>query len=357
MKNKKRTMLVSILLVLGVFLAACGNQQSFTEGNEENKSPSDSSEPIVLVMGDHLPAGHYMGGITESFQERVVELSDSKVKFEYYSAGQLGGITEMAQLIKDGAVDLGWSHVPSAGFLPKTSVTLLPSLTTNAIEMGEAFTKLLENELVEEWESNHLKPLYVISFPLEGLYTTDKKIENLSDVAGLKIGSVSGVLNHIPSLLGANGVSIRTPELYESLQRKVIDGNLFPMSNMDEYKLEEKINYAYKGTFGASNNVIAMNLNKFNSLSENVQKALIQAGEETSVKMAEAIEEKKLELIDKLKKNNIEVTEATQEQNKELMEVLAPLDDLWLEDVKKKGVENGEKLLESYRTAIQEITK
>ncbi|MCQ6279573.1 TRAP transporter substrate-binding protein DctP [Bacillus sp. EB600] len=355
---RKSSLLISILLIIGLLLSACGGQKT-TSGSATSgsKSSGSSKDQIVIKMADHYPTGHFLLKPTEDFQKRAIELSHGKIKFDYYPGGQLGSINEMGGLVKDGAVDLGYTLVASAGFLPLTSVTSLPSVLTNSTDEGTAFAQLLDGPLASEWEKNGLKPIYSFVNPPNSILSTKKKITSINDLKGLKVRGSGGVLNFIPEIFGASGVSIGVNDLYESMQRGVADAALFPISSAPSYHLNEMTKYVLTGTnFGATTQVYAMNLKKWNSLPKDVQDALIQAGKEATAAHAKLMDQKEKESIETFKKDGIQITEVTPEQHKQILKKVEPVDKQWLEGMKQKGID-GTKILQDYRSITEKVSE
>jgi TRAP-type transport system periplasmic protein len=78
--------------------------------------------------------------------------------------------------------------------------------------------------------------------------------------------------------LGGAPVSMGPADAYAALQKGTLDGVVWPEIATAEFKLFEVTKYLARPTFGKSHNALFMNAAKFDSLSSDQQKAIIQAG-------------------------------------------------------------------------------
>jgi len=104
-----------------------------------------------------------------------------------------------------------------------------------------------------------------------------EKVSRPQDLAGKKIRSM-GLYNYFIKALGASPVKIAHTETYTALERGVVDGYMFPFSDVADLSLYEVCKYFIDHTFYESGNlVIIMNLEKFNSLPKHLQKVMVDA--------------------------------------------------------------------------------
>jgi TRAP-type C4-dicarboxylate transport system substrate-binding protein len=355
-----------MMLAFGLLLSACGsseeaggnppNQNANTESANNTQSANNSNsqaveEPIVIKMADHLPAGHFLLEPAEMFQRRAEELSGGKIKFEYYPGAQLGGINEMGGLVKDGAVDLGYTLVASASFLPLSSVTGLPSEASDAIQLKDVLDELLHGALAEEWEKANLKPIYLFSNPPNSLLLAKKKVEKAEDLAGMKIRASGGILTKIPELFGGTGVSIGVSDIYEAMQRGVVDGALFPISSSLPYHFDEVTKYVFTGVnFGVVTQAYVINLDVWNKLSPDVQNALLEAGQEATELAAQLVYDQEAQALKTFRDRGVEIVESSPEVKQAMLATMSSLEQAWLEDMSKKGID-GQEVLEAFKAS------
>jgi TRAP-type C4-dicarboxylate transport system substrate-binding protein len=105
-----------------------------------------------------------------------------------------------------------------------------------------------------------------------------------NDLKGRKIRgtqSYHGVIR----LLGASPVVLPGGQIYTALEKGVVDGAAWPAAGMLSMKHFEVAKYRIRPTFGTSNLGVWVNLSKWNGLSKDEQKVLLDAGLKTEREM------------------------------------------------------------------------
>ncbi len=103
--------------------------------------------------------------------------------------------------------------------------------------------------------------------PANVIQTLSKPVKTLEELKGLKIRG-TGRVGDIVKALGATPMPIEMVDLYESLRRGVIDGNMGPLEQLKGFKIGELIKYVTESwkvgsVFGF---YVTMNKRKWDSL-------------------------------------------------------------------------------------------
>ena len=198
----------------------------------------------TLKISHFLPAVH---GIHTDFikpwAEKVSACTDGEIKFEIFSAGsQLGNVARQQEQVMAGVVDIahGLHGIPRGRF-PRTSLIDMPFLTDDAGAASYALWELFPNYLSEEY--NGLKVLALHAHNGGLLHTASKKVETMEDMSGLRIRTPSPAVSEMLTHLGADPQGLPPGKVYESLQRGVIDGSVFPWDPVKSFGLNEVLNY------------------------------------------------------------------------------------------------------------------
>ena len=289
-------------LLLIVFLTAC-NSDSSEQVQEENVDSNvesdvgssgnevDDFEPITLKFADYMPNTHYASENGQQvWMKKVEELTEGKIKFDFYPGEQLGKATDMLDLVATGAADV--SNVPQAyvaGKTPYSSVVSLPGLVENIFQSSYASYELVQSDLVlqEDFLKNGVRPVFAYT---SGTYEywTKEPIRTVDDLKGKKIRSQGGTANLQLESQGAVPVSLAIPEMYEAIDRGTIDGSHVSMTSVPAYKLNEVVNYSTIGSGGAPTFVFFLfNENKWQTIPEELQIKILEA---TNLVMKEFIE-------------------------------------------------------------------
>jgi len=107
---------------------------------------------------------------------------------------------------------------------------------------------------------------------------------------GLKIRSNPAYDGTIRSLGGAP-IQLPVTEVYSAMEKNLIDGTAFPVHGVLSSKIGEVAKYQMRPTFSQSSALILMNLDKWNSLSPELQEKLLQAGRDFEAQASGVIDE------------------------------------------------------------------
>ncbi|MCO5134931.1 MAG: TRAP transporter substrate-binding protein DctP [Phyllobacteriaceae bacterium] len=111
--------------------------------------------------------------------------------------------------------------------------------------------------------------------------------EPITGEPGLQGRVIRGTVSYHPMIkaLGGSPLNMPVSEVYTALQRGTVDGAAWGLTGAQDLKWYEIIDYMADPQFGQVGVMIFMNLDKWNSLDEATQTALLQAGEELELEM------------------------------------------------------------------------
>jgi len=113
------------------------------------------------------------------------------------------------------------------------------------------------------------------------------KVTSPKGLAGKKIRSM-GLYNYFIKALGSSPVKVPHPEVYTALERGLVDGYMFPFSDVADLSLFEVCKYFIDHTFYENGNLVSiMNLKKWNKIPKHLQKVMIDAMIELEPQMYE----------------------------------------------------------------------
>jgi TRAP-type C4-dicarboxylate transport system substrate-binding protein len=289
--------------------------------------------------------------------ERVEANSGGRIDIEIYPSMSLGGRPpELIQQVRDGVVDLVWTvNGYTPGLFPRTEVFELPTVYVN----DPGATNLAMREMFDEYLAEEYAGVQVMFLHVHagnGIHTVDKEIRSPSDAAGLNLRTPTRTGAWAIEALGANPVAMPVPDLPQALARKTVDGALIPWEVAAPLRLQEQTDYQIEGTdlsrFGNTTFQVSMNLDKWNSLPEDIQQAFTDASDEAWLAEVGQIWRKNdddvIEMFVAAGNTHVVLTE---EETAAFDEALAPVVDRWVADVTAQGID-GAGLVERARAAI-----
>lgn len=217
----KRNKLVAILM--GLFLLLGMNSVVFAKA-------------IQWKMASSWPSGTQIQWAADFFAETVNTLSGGRLVIKSFPAGKLVGALDGFEASRMGTIDV--SHcspayqigkVPAGalfGYIP-FGMEAIPYMTWFYEDEGLA----LYQELYAKYKFGFAAPCGII--PAEDLAWSNKPINSMDDFKGLKFRT-SGYWGEILTDAGASVVMLPAGEIYEALQRNVIDAGEFSIPSMDK---------------------------------------------------------------------------------------------------------------------------
>lgn len=249
--------------------------------------PVHAQETINLtVASSHPTVVPWVGMIQTHFMARtneiLAETGNYEIDWNEAFGGQLYKANATLTSVEEGITDIGWvfSFLEQAKLPLSQGSSNAPFATSNPPALLEVMSELLESNdaFLEEWESHNLKVLGLTATDLYDFYLKEP-IAGIDDLDGRKI-SAPGVLGNWLRGTGANAVDGSLTTYYTDVQTGVSDGVLSLALGALPIKLYEVAPYIARFDGGAVfSGAVAINRDTWDSLPEEVQNAMIEAGE------------------------------------------------------------------------------
>jgi TRAP-type transport system periplasmic protein len=250
-----RPLLASAAVVL--LTAACGGGGAGTGGG----GAADSEfEPMTLNYTTFVGRDHAHTQAHEWWMNEVTERTGGAVTFEsYYDAALCEG-AETLSCVGDGRADIGFTTpIYNPAEFPLASINSLMFVSTNSTALGRAMNDLYREspELRAEYAATNTRPLYFAHTNTPMLFMVEP-LDSIESLRGRNIRAVGVVTNALQEL-GANPVATETSEMYEALQRGVLDGVVGVLDSVG--RTVEVVNHVYDlgeytGTYSGMHHVI-----------------------------------------------------------------------------------------------------
>lgn len=304
---------VGLLCVMGSMLLAIGLLTfSFV--------PSVAAETIKLRYSSFTPPRGVEAESSMWMLDEIEKRTNGKVKFERYYGGALLKPRETLSGIQKGTVDMG--HVPTA-YHPKEFPlwgVALPFVRgpLSPAKKSAFWWELYKQspDMAAELEKWNLKLVAVVTWGKMSI-NAPKPIKSLADLKGKRVRCAGGYQAKLIMDLGAKTVFLRGSEAYSALQKGAVDANYTAFTSYYKYRLFEVgkdkhllIIPQFTGNVG----LIAMNIDSWNKLPDDVQKIISSVGREGYSKiLSEKTFQLEREYLEELKKMDITIIELTKE--------------------------------------------
>ncbi len=266
---------LALVMVLCLF-AGCGEKADDTV----YEFSLTCHDPLATAQVQHML----------KWTQEVEELTEGRVKITIYDSATLCAATDVATNVMEGAVDIGWLYTAYfAGQFPLADVVNLPfqgfgdcvDTTKMMWDMWEEYPAL-----AEEW--SEFKVLMLYTNPGMKLISGGDPITSIADLNGKSIRCPSGAITDLLTQWGASPITMSPPEIYEALEKGVVNGYIFEESGLVKFSLHELSTYyldypMYNGVFG-----LVMNKEAWESLPADLQEIIEGTiGRQMSIEAAE----------------------------------------------------------------------
>jgi TRAP-type transport system periplasmic protein len=237
-------------------------------------SAQSRADVIKLKYANYFPPTHKNSIIMESYCKELNKRLAGKVEITQYGGGTLLTAPKMAAGIATGIADMGLSHATyTRGRFPVMEIMELPLGFPSSWVATHAANDFYNKFKPKEWDTYH--PLMFSTSPPCVVQTLNKPVKSLEDVKGLKIRA-TGRIADITKSLGANPIPLEMVDVYESLRRGVLEGNLGNFEQMKGFKIGELLKYNTASWKISSVNIfyVIVNKEKWASLPADAQKII-----------------------------------------------------------------------------------
>ena len=152
--------------------------------------------------------------------------------------------------------------------------------------------------------------------------------------------------------LSAVPIRMGGPDVYSALSRGTIDGIVFPLSPVLEFKLQEQLKAGTIGeNFGGFATTYSMSERRWNALPEDLRQIMTKAGEEATRHACAMLDRDNGPAEDVLRKAGLAMAELPAADHAAISELLKPVQTDWATSVDARGLP-GSETLKAFLAAI-----
>jgi len=232
------------------------------------------AQVVELKMSHYLPSVNVIStDFLGAWAADVEKRAGGKAKITIYPAGSsFGQIDRQLDQVKSGVVDIAFGLVGvPRDRLPRTELVELPFLAPDRSTANKALWAVAKKDLENEYPGLKLLALTV---DMTYLHTKGRAVKSIDDLKGLRVRAPSVTVNKILADIGAVPVNMPPVQVYESLEKGVIDGTVFAWDPIASYRLAEVLDNHVDNVVSAVSFWFAMNEKKYNALPPEVRAAI-----------------------------------------------------------------------------------
>jgi len=243
---------------------------------------------VNLTYSNFFPPGHIQSVLAESWCKEVETRTNGEVEISYFGGNTLVKAAQIYDGVVTGRTDIGMSCLLyTRGRFPLMDVINLPFGNPSG-----KFATAVFNDLYNKFQPGELADTKVMYLHAHGpglIHTQKKKVTSMADLKGLKIRSTGSIAGMVKAL-GAIPVSMPMPEVYQALQKGVVQGAIYPEETNKGWKMGEVIDYSvvsYPTAYSVGFFVV-MNKDKWKALSQEAKDAITAINQEWATKHGDA---------------------------------------------------------------------
>ena len=253
--------MVAVVLALLVLLAFAAGDPAASQGTQIKFAfPAPAQSPLNTIA---------MAG----WAKDVNAAAKGAIEVKIYPGPVLGTFGNIYDRTVKGVTDIAFGLAgPVGGQFPRSILTGLPFESKSSSESSLALWRLYANGTVA-MEYADVKPLGLFHFPHSGI-NSKRPIKTIDDVKGMKMAVSSKLQGEMAAALGAAPVSMAPPDVYQSLNRGVIDSVMFPWTGTGTFKSYEVAKFHFEAPLGSPSAFVLMNKKSYDRLPAAAKQAI-----------------------------------------------------------------------------------
>lgn len=321
MNSFKRSINVVIAVCLSVIFIFFGN-------NVLSQSADNVDTKIIeLRVAQSKSAIHPVSQGIDKFAELVKEKSDGKILIDTYHDGLLGDDREVIESAQKGSVALASSSTPNmSSFTDYFMAWDLPYIFENKDEVYKAIDNEPGDIINKEMEKSGFKVIFYPDYGFRQIVNNKREIKTPEDIAGMKIRTTNSQIEQADfEAFRANPTPVAWSEVFTALQQGTVDGEGNSYALLWDSKHQEVLKYATEVNYNYSSDIVVMNKELFDDMTEEQKNIIMEAGEEAMHWQRDVANEREDEAKQQFIDYGIEVYEPTEKEMLEWKQATEPV--------------------------------
>lgn len=239
-------------------------------------------KPVVLRLVVPSPAGDWPLTFMNEEMAKRFNARQADYRIEVHAGGALAKLPEYFDAIRVGAVEMACSPWPLFSFLePRLGILEAPFLFNNNEAANQGIRACLP--LYDEILQNRFNAKGLGLFNTGGLelWSTAKPVKSLDDWKGFLAAAISPTIAVMVKDLGGSPVTIMWPDMYEALQKKIVNGAMHSTHGGLIMSFPDVCKYSTISFSLAGSNGFSINLDIWKKMPADIRKILLEEVETT----------------------------------------------------------------------------
>jgi TRAP-type C4-dicarboxylate transport system substrate-binding protein len=313
-------------------------------------APAQETRMIFATVT--APTSPMAAQVLKPWAERVNEQGKGALALDIREGFTLANYGNVYTRVMDDVVGAAFAlQAPIGGKFQLSEVAGLPYISETAEQASVALWRLYKTGMMAG-EYGEIVPVMLSAIAQSGLHL-NKAPSSIDDLRGLKVMADGKVQNQVVSVIGATPISLQINEVYEAIQRGVLDGVQVAWTAFPTFKLAEVTHYHIDTRLGTSTAMVFMAKKKYDQLPAAARQVIdANSGEAESRKFGQYWDRQNSGTRERVKaEGKHQIVTLTPEQTRQWQSRVQPAIEDW------KTRTNGAAVLEKYRALLEEVKR
>ena len=276
--------------------------------------PFEARSATILKVSTHssgpgTPRADYLVRLSKAVKERT----NGRVEIRIFWANSLVHAKEALEAVQVGTSDMADLAIGYfADKLKLLQVAALPFSVSDPVKQRDGALRILKAvpEVKQELAKfGHI--ILAVTATASYQLPSHKPIKDLAELKGKKVGTFGRIVPKVIKAANAIPVSVSGGEMYEALQRGTIDARVLSYEASQRFKLYEVVKYISQVNLGAlaGVNTLTINKKKWQSLSAEDRKAILEEGAKVGKWEAQAMKDDDVKFKAFLQKKGVKIVD------------------------------------------------
>lgn len=280
--------------------------------------------------------GTHQTQVARSFAEEVNANSGGKLTIKVHSGGSLIKHPEIHRAVKSRQVQIGEVFIGRLGNIsPIYKLDNIPFLATD-FDSAEKLYKASKQAISKELGKEKLMLLYTSPWPAQDLYS-NKPVNSLADLTGLKMRAYSPTTSRLADLMGTTPVNIPFSDVAQAFTTNAIDAMVTSPSTGVNSQSWDYISHFTTINAWIPKNMMFVNKRIFDRLDDDTKQVILTAAANAEKKGWELGRKLQVEHTNILKENGMVVSPPSAELDGQLRKIGETMVTEWLEEAGDEG--------------------
>ena len=273
MKTKKICALI-LALTMTFTLVACGQKA------DDKPSDDEPDKVYELTVSMHDGSQTLKGLYMQEWADNLREATNGRLDITVVAGGALASSDTVVEAMETGVCDIAMVYTTKYDALfTLTNGVALPMLGIgSAQEATDVLWDLYEQSPDMKAEYDNYVPVHIYSNGPSYFHFVNEPVNTFDGISGLKMRSGGGSMTDFITYCGGAPMNIATNELYESIEKGMLDGNVCNGSQMASWNLAEVETYFMDMPLFVGVWMTLMNKEVFEGLPQDLQDAIMASG-------------------------------------------------------------------------------